>query len=146
MYCWSGVTPRSMVLQVLSEQTYGVPADFNPHDAVHPNWGPRRASPVSTVSVELRFTGEAKYRILEGGYANLSERSLNPDASLEVTLEAPLDSTGLPRSVMPWILSWGAGVEVLSPAPLRAYWHHTLTHSQEQASREPVRFIRHGAA
>lgn len=124
----------------LAEQTYDIPADFNPRDLVHAQWGPmHHAAP--SVTVELRFTGEAKYRILEGGHANLSEPLINPDASLDVTLEAPLDSSGLPRSVMPWILSWGAGVEVLGPAPLRAYWHHTLSRALDRATREPVRFV-----
>lgn len=99
-----------------------------------------------SVSVTLRFTGEAKFRVLEGGHACLGEPSINPDGSVDVPLLVPHDAMGAARSVLPWLLSWGPQVQVLGPDGVRAAWQRLTREAAEVAARTPTRFVQHGAA
>ena len=49
-------------------------------------------------------------------------------------LAAPLDGSGLPREVLPWIYSFGPRVEVLGPAHIRKHWLGELREATAQAS------------
>ncbi|WP_158263804.1 helix-turn-helix transcriptional regulator [Deinococcus arcticus] len=83
------------------------------------------------ICAQLRFVGRARLQVLEGRFAHLSEPLIHPDGSVEVTLNAPAGSC----SVLPWLLSWGAGVQVLGPAPLREQWQAELRAALAGASR-----------
>lgn len=99
-----------------------------------------------SVTVTLRFTGEATFRVLEGGHACLGEPSINPDGSVDAPLRVPHDAGGVPRSVLPWLLSWGPQVQVLGPDGVRAAWQRLTREAAEVAAQTPTRFVQHGAA
>lgn len=99
-----------------------------------------------SVTVTLRFTGEAAFRVLEGGHACLGEPSINPDGSVDAPLLVPHDAGGVPRSVLPWLLSWGPQVQVLGPDGVRAAWQRLTREAAEVAAQTPTRFVQHGAA
>ena len=99
-----------------------------------------------SVTVTLRFTGEAAFRVLEGGHACLGEPSINPDGSVDAPLLVPHDAGGAPRSVLPWLLSWGPQVQVLGPDGVRAEWQRLTREAAAVAAQTPTRFVQHGAA
>ncbi|GAA0499581.1 WYL domain-containing protein [Deinococcus depolymerans] len=107
---------------------------------------PLPAEEAGSVTVTLRFTGEAKFRVLEGGHACLGEPSINPDGSVDAPLLTPLDAGGTARGVLPWLLSWGPQVQVLGPDGVRAGWQRLTREAAEVAAQPPTRFVRHGAA
>ncbi|GBF08187.1 helix-turn-helix, type 11 [Deinococcus aerius] len=137
---------RMRALQVLHEQQYTIPESFDPTEFLHGAWGVVGSQGNPTMTVHLRFRHDAAYRILEGGYAHLSEPFLNPDGTIDTSLEAPVDASGLPREVLAWILSWGPRVQVLGPPELRAYWQRELRLAAENAEAEPMGFPTGGAA
>lgn len=98
------------------------------------------------MTVHLRFRHDAAYRVLAGGYAGLSEPYLNPDATIDTTVEALADADGLPRELLPWLLAWGPRVQVLGPPGARALWRREVRAAAEVAEEEPVRFPEGGAA
>lgn len=126
--------------QVLTNTRYVIPDDFNPQQFLSSAWGIVGAQGQPTETIHLRFRADAAYRILEGGYAHLSEPFINPDGSIDTTLEAPLDGSGLPREVLPFIYGFGPRVEVLGPPHIRAHWQQELRAALEQAEREPPEF------
>lgn len=97
-------------------------SDFDPREFLSDAWGVVGSGTVGRVTVQLKFAPEAAYRIMEGGYPGMGEEELHADGSLTATVRAGVDSSGLPREVIPWILSWGPRVEVLGPANVRAHW------------------------
>ncbi|GMA15578.1 WYL domain-containing protein (plasmid) [Deinococcus metallilatus] len=137
---------RMKALHVLRDQTYTIPETFDPTAFLHGAWGVVGTGGNATMTVHLRFRHDAAYRILEGGYANLSEPYLNPDGTIDTTVEAPLDASGLPRELLPWILGWGPRVQVLGPPELRAHWQRELRAAAENADTEPIPFTAGGAA
>lgn len=102
--------------------TYEIPPDFDPRAYLSDAWGVIGGQS-SVATVTLRFAPEAAYRVLEGGYPNLTVEELG-DAQHRVVVKvrAGLDNTGLPRELMPWILGWGPRVEVLAPQHVRDHW------------------------
>ncbi|CAM3599912.1 hypothetical protein DEFR109230_04550 [Deinococcus frigens] len=113
---------RLRALQVLSDQTYTIPDTFDPQQFFHAAWGVVGTQGRAAETIALRFRADAAYRILEGGYAQMSEPTRHDDGSITVTIDAPVDSSGLPREALPWILSFGPRVQVLSPPHLREHW------------------------
>lgn len=102
--------------------TYDIPADFDPRLYLTDAWGVV-GNQTESVIVTLRFTQEVAYRVLEGGYPNLTVEEMgSTDHSLIVKVRAGVDYTGLPRELLPWILGWGPRVEVLDPPEIRAHW------------------------
>lgn len=129
---------RMYNLQVQRDATYRIPDTFNPREFFHVAF--RACGPnLSTERIQLRFRKDAAYRILEGGYANMTEPIQNPDGSVETILEAPVDSSGLPREALPFIYSFGANVEVLGPTHIREHWLGELREAAAQASRSEGR-------
>lgn len=107
---------------------------------------PLPATGAPGMTVTLRFTGEATFRVLEGGYGCLGEPSINPDGSVDAPLLVPHAAGGVPRSVLPWLLSWGPQVQVLGPDGMRAEWQRLTREAAEVAAQTPTRFVQHGAA
>ncbi|MEW6421540.1 MAG: WYL domain-containing protein [Deinococcota bacterium] len=105
---------------VTLRESYTIPESFNPRDYLSDAWGVIGGS--APVTVRVRFAPEAAYRVLEGGYPNASDPLIYPDGSAELEIRAGTDHTGLPRELIPWILSWGPRVEVLAPEPVRQHW------------------------
>lgn len=101
---------------------YIIPDDFDPRLYLTDAWGVVGGQ-TEVVTVTLRFAPEAAYRVLEGGYPNLTVETLGErDGSVTVKVRAGMDRSGLPRELMPWILGWGPRVEVLDPPHVRAHW------------------------
>lgn len=101
-------------------------AGFDPRAFLSDAWGVVGGGQVGRVVVRLRFAPEAAYRVLEGGYPGMDEPALHSDGSLTASVRAGVDGSGLPREVLPWILSWGPRVEVLGPDNVRAHWLREL--------------------
>lgn len=101
--------------------TYEIPADFNPRLYLSDAWGVV-GNQTESVIVTLRFAQEVRYRVLEGGYPNLTVEQDDPERGLTIKVRAGVDYTGLPRELLPWILGWGPRVEVMDPPGIRAHW------------------------
>ena len=109
-----GVTPLS--------DSYEIASDFDPRLYLTDAWGVVGGQ-TEVVTVTLHFIREAVYRVMEGGYPNMTTEELaRPDGSMIVKVRAGMDGSGLPRELMPWILGWGPRVEVLDPPNIRAHW------------------------
>jgi predicted DNA-binding transcriptional regulator YafY len=104
------------------QSTYTIPDDFDPRRYLTDAWGVVGGQ-TEVVSVTLRFAPDAAYRVLEGGYPNLTvEHSPDARGRVTVSVRAGMDASGLPRELLPWILGWGPRVEVLGPPHVREHW------------------------
>lgn len=129
---------RMRNLQVLRDSHYLIPDTFNPSEFFHAAWGVVGAQGQPVQTIHLRFRQDAAYRIMEGGYAHMTEPVINCDGSIETTIEAPVDGSGLPREVLPWIYSFGPRVEVLEPAHIRVHWLNELRAALEKAQQNSL--------
>ncbi|WP_221090687.1 helix-turn-helix transcriptional regulator [Deinococcus aquaedulcis] len=119
--------------EVLRGEQYRIPADFQPREFLESAWGIVGAQGGRKDTIHLRFRADARYRIEEGGYPHLKHaRDPNPDGSLNATLQAPPDSSGLPREALAWIFSFGPRVKVLGPPHIREYWLNELREAAGQ--------------
>lgn len=116
----------------LLDESYTIPADFDPRVYLSGAWGIMGASGGPIITVRLRFAHEAANRIREGGYPNLRIAAELPDGGLEVAVQVGTDNQGFPREILPWVQSWGPRVEVLEPEALRRRW---LDEAQQVAAR-----------
>ncbi|MDX2007846.1 MAG: WYL domain-containing protein [Meiothermus sp.] len=101
---------------------YAIPDTFDPRAYLSKAWGVVGSSGGQPVEVRLRFAKEAAYRILEGGYPNLSITSRLPDGGLEVCITVGTNNDNFPVELKSWVQSWGSRVEVLWPQDLREEW------------------------
>lgn len=104
----------------LTDERYTVPSDFDPEEALAPSWGIMTGDDVEQVT--LHFSPGAAPFVRERMWHNSQTIELNTDGScrFQVTVTNPVE-------MQPWIRSWGAKVEVLSPKWLReaiAAEHH----------------------
>jgi len=125
-------------VHVLEGEQYRIPDSFNPREYLSGAWGRAGRPGVPALAVQLRFRHDAAYRILEGGYAHLSEPFLNPDGTIDTSFE--VRSGELPREAFAWILGWGSAVQVLGPPDVRARWQQELRSADQQAGFTPQRF------
>lgn len=110
----------------LLTDTYEIPEDFDPRAHLTDAWGVVGAQ-TDVVTVRLRFAADAAYRVLEGGYPNLTVEHVGAsDGSIVVSVRAGIDEAGVPRELIQWILGWGPRVEVLSPQGVRRHWLEEL--------------------
>jgi predicted DNA-binding transcriptional regulator YafY len=111
--------------EVTSER-YGIPDSFDPKAYLSNAWGVIGSSDTDPVLVRVRFAPEVSERLEEGGIPNAVTQEKVVDGWLEVTIRAGVDDQGLPRELLPWVLSWGQWVDVLEPAVLREAWLENL--------------------
>jgi proteasome accessory factor B len=96
----------------LLSEGYEIPADFDPYDFLARAWG---VMDEGEVAVRLRFSGAAAARVRESVW-HRSQRLLElADGGCELAM-----TIGSVREITPWVLGWGADVEVLAPDELRA--------------------------
>jgi predicted DNA-binding transcriptional regulator YafY len=108
---------------VILEQTYQIPKDFDIHHYFEGALGVMgRSTNSDLIEIELRFAKEVRKRVLENDFPNLTNIRNGHGETLEATLTAGLDSHGVPLEAMPFILGWGAKVEVCSPVHIRELW------------------------
>ena len=100
---------------VLSDQ-YVIPDSFDPHTLLASAWGivggPR-------LEVKLRVHGRFAHRIDDRPHRNLRVDETTANGDLLVTITCGQDKHGVPIDVLPWLLGWGAGVEVVGPEHVR---------------------------
>lgn len=108
---------RMSNLHLLAEQ-YEVDARFDPQAYLSDAWGVIGGE--ESVTVTVRFDPEAAYRVLEGGFPQST--LIRGDGFVDFEFRAGLDETGLPCELLPFLLSWGARAEVLSPPEVRQAW------------------------
>lgn len=118
----------------LLPETYTVPKDFDPEAFLATSWGIMVGDEVS--EVVLRFIPQAKPFVLERRWHPSQQIEELPDGGclLRLWVSELLE-------MQPWIRSWGAQVEVLSPDWLRERIAGQLRRAAEQyAAPEPVAF------
>lgn len=109
----------------LLDETYTIPADFNPEAHLASSWGIMSGEQVSEVI--LRFTAVAKPFVAERQWHPSQKLQETPDGGclLRVQVSEPLE-------MQPWIRSWGAQVEVVAPDWLRQRIADELQQAAEQ--------------
>jgi CRISPR-associated endonuclease/helicase Cas3 len=98
----------------LTEQTYTIPADFDPRAQLADAWGIwyTEAEPVEVV---LRFHPRVAHRVQETQWHRSEEVEEQPDGSLLWRAHV-----AEPQEMVNWVMGWGGDVEVLAPEGLRA--------------------------
>ncbi|NTU77865.1 MAG: transcriptional regulator [Chloroflexales bacterium] len=96
----------------LLDEAYEVPADFDPYDFLARAWG---VMDEREVEVHLRFNAVAAARARESLWHHSQRLVERADSGCDLHM-----TIGGIREVLPWVLGWGADVEVLAPAELRA--------------------------
>jgi predicted DNA-binding transcriptional regulator YafY len=108
----------------LLADTYTIPAGFEPYSVLARAWG---VMDDADVPIHLHFNATAAPRVRETLWHQTQRLSERSDGSCDLYL-----TVGGIREIMPWILSWGADVEVLTPADLRA---EIAAHGRRMAER-----------
>lgn len=114
----------------LLTESYSIPADFDPYAFLSRAWG---VMDESEVHVHLRFSAAAAPRVRESVWHHSQELIERPDGGCDLLM-----TIGGIREVLPWVLGWGAEVEVLLPLELRS---EVATHGARMAelyARSPV--------
>lgn len=98
----------------LLKDTYVLPADFDPQAQLEDAWGIWFTGN-EPVEVVLKFSLSVAKRVKESRWHRSQQIEVQLDGGL--VWRAWIAE---PKEMMPWIRSWGAEVEVLEPAQLRA--------------------------
>ena len=98
----------------LTTQRYEIPEEFDPDRFLAHSWGIWSSEGTPTEEVRLRFDASVARRVQEAVWHRSQRLVELPDGGVELTFTV----AGIVE-IRPWILSWGDGVEVLSPASLR---------------------------
>ena len=112
------------------ETSYSIPEAFDPYAQLSSAWG---VMDEAEVDIRLRFTAAVAGRVAESVWHQSQRLTPLPDGGCELTLRV-----GGIREVRAWVLSWGADVEVLEPAELRA-------EVADQTSRAAARYLAGGS-
>jgi len=97
----------------LMSRTYAIPEDFHPLRFLSNAWG---IMPGNPIRVELFFSPTVKDRVAEEYFGSV----LEPTVVLHTGHTRVVLGVGSWLELVPWILGWGAEVEVVSPPQLRA--------------------------
>lgn len=96
----------------LLDESYEMPEAFDPYDFLARAWG---VMDESEVEVRLRFNSVAAARVRESLWHSSQRLIERGDGGCDLIMQI-----GGIREVLPWVLGWGADVEVLGPDELRA--------------------------
>ncbi|OGO39083.1 MAG: hypothetical protein A2W35_09210 [Chloroflexi bacterium RBG_16_57_11] len=109
----------------LLDELYAIPPDFDPEAHLAGSWGIMSGDQVN--EVVLCFTPAAKPFVAERHWHPSQQVQVTPDGGclLQVQVSEPLE-------MQPWIRSWGAQVEVISPEWLRKRIADDLQQAGEQ--------------
>ena len=118
---------RLQTARVLPD-SYVIPEDFNPEAYLANSW--RIMTGDNSVEVVLRFIADAAPYIRERTWHPSQTVEMHKDGTLTLRL-----CIAEPREMLPWIRSWGAQVEVLSPDWLREKVAEELRNAAEIYSR-----------
>lgn len=102
----------------LTDESYAIPAAFDPHAHLEGAWGVVVGEPVRIL---LRAAPQVAFWFREqrGNERQLRIVSELDDGSLEVELHANLAADGDVHELTSFLLGWGPAIEVLSPASVR---------------------------
>ena len=95
------------------DETYTIPADFDPQTYLASAWGIMAGEPV--VKVVLEFSSKVAALVKERRWHASQDIDELEDGGLLFSVQV-----GDPREMLPWIRSWGGEVETLEPPELRA--------------------------
>jgi proteasome accessory factor B len=95
----------------LLDESYSIPAEFEPYSVLARAWG---VMDDADVTIELRFNAAAAPRVRETLWHHTQQITDRPDGGCDLRMVI-----GGIREITPWVLSWGADVEVRAPAELR---------------------------
>jgi len=98
----------------LTSERYEIPEDFDPDAWLANSWGIWSPDSTPPVRIRLRFSDAVAHRVREAIWHRSQELTELPDGGVEMAVTV----NGIVE-IQPWILSWGAGVEVLEPPELR---------------------------
>jgi predicted DNA-binding transcriptional regulator YafY len=98
----------------LTSDRYEIPEDFDPDRYLAHSWGIWSSEGTPTEEVRLRFDASVARRVREAVWHRSQRLVELPDGGVELTFTV----AGIVE-IRPWILSWGDGVEVISPPSLR---------------------------
>ncbi|WP_129630129.1 helix-turn-helix transcriptional regulator [Candidatus Oscillochloris fontis] len=96
---------------MLLDESYSIPPDFDPSTFLSNAWGVM--DEVET-HIHLRFNAQTAPRIHESVWHHSQEIEDRADGGCDLRM-----TIGGIREVLPWVLGWGADVEVLAPDELR---------------------------
>jgi proteasome accessory factor B len=113
---WSGEM-RTFKLERLEraqmlEQSYVIPQDFDPNEYLQASWGIMHGE--GRVQVVLEFSPAVASRVKESVWHPSQEIDDLKNGGCLFTVQI-----SEPKEMHPWIRSWGAEVEVISPPSLR---------------------------
>jgi predicted DNA-binding transcriptional regulator YafY len=95
----------------LLNTTYTIPESFDPYSYLARSWG---VMDEAEVEVHLRFAPAAAGRVRESVWHHSQRLIEQADGGCELFI-----TVGGTREICPWVLGWGAEVEVLAPDSLR---------------------------
>lgn len=108
---------------MLLDESYTIPPDFDPYTFLSDAWGVM--DEVKT-AIHLRFNAQAAPRVRESLWHHSQEMADRADGGCDLRM-----TIGGIREILPWVLGWGADVEVLAPDELR---QEVATHAQRMAA------------
>lgn len=106
------VTPLSGV--------YVIPEDFDPQRYLSNAWGV--IGDQHPVIVRLKFDASVRRWLEHRKLPGVIGRDNDEHNNLILTIKTGTNNDGKPVELMSWVRGWGANVEVLEPAVLRAQW------------------------
>ena len=98
----------------LTQDRYEIPDDFDPDAWLANSWGIWSSEGTPTVQIRLHFDALVAHRVREAVWHRSQRLTELPDGGVELAVSV----AGIVE-IQPWILSWGAAVEVLEPIELR---------------------------
>lgn len=98
----------------LTDERFTIPAQFDPLELLASAWGVVWRD-AGDIEVTLRFAPEVVRRVKESVWHHSQRIDDLPDGSCLFTVQV-----GSTLEMKPWVRQWGAAVEVLAPASLRA--------------------------
>lgn len=104
---------RIRTIELLEEETYSIPDDFDPSNQLRDAWGIWFAED-KTTTVKLKFKRKVARRVQETQWHHSQNLSELEDGSL-----LWIAKIAEPQEMVPWIRGWGPDVEVLEPIKLR---------------------------
>lgn len=112
----------------LLDECYEIPADFDPTAKLDPAFG---IVVGDEVQIDLRVPENVARRMVEGGDRNLRLGKELESGMRMVHLVGTLDDSGRPLELLPWLLGWGASIEVVDPPEVREQVRQQLTRALE---------------
>ncbi len=100
----------------LAEETYEIPEDFDAEAEIGDAFGVILGP---TVEAHIRVKAGAVTAFREVAGDSLRSLDLGEDGSADAIVAATLDNQGRALELIPWLLTWGDAIEVVSPANLR---------------------------